>query len=124
MTGKHTPIYEDIQLPVLRRLQETPEISQRALARELGVSVGSINFCIKALMEKGWVKIMDFSRNTHKLGYVYLLTPSGIRQKSHLAASFLQRKLIEYEALQREIAQLQAEVQTEEFSRSRAERIQ
>lgn len=87
-------------------------MSQRALAKELGVSLGSINFCIKALMEKGWVKIQNFSRSPHKLHYIYLLTPSGVKHKSLLASQFLQRKLVEYEALQQEIEQLQAEVRS------------
>lgn len=99
-----------MQLSVLRRLHESPEISQRALARDLGMSLGSINYCVKALMDKGWVKIQNFSRSTHKLGYVYLLTPSGIRNKALLATKFLQRKLVEYEALQQEIEQLKREV--------------
>jgi len=101
---------EEMQLQVLRLLQESPEHSQRAIARELGVSLGSINFCFQALAEKGWVKLHNFSQSKHKLGYVYLLTPSGVKQKSRLAASFLRRKLVEYETLEREIEYLRIEV--------------
>jgi len=102
-----------MQLQVLRLLQESPEHSQRAIARELGVSLGSINYCFKALAEKGWVKLHNFTQSKHKLGYAYLLTPSGVRQKSRLAASFLKHKLVEYEALEREIEELRAEVSAE-----------
>ena len=99
-----------MQLQVLRLLQESPEHSQRAIARELGVSLGSINYCFQALAEKGWVKLHNFSQSKHKLGYMYLLTPSGVKQKSKLAASFLKRKLVEYEALEREIEALRHEL--------------
>lgn len=101
---------EDIQFQVLRRLRERPDISQRELARELGVSLGSVNFCFQALVQKGWVKIQNFQQSNHKLGYMYLLTPAGITEKSVLTARFLARKMREYEALRREIELLQAEV--------------
>lgn len=104
---------EEIQLRVLRRLHEDPDLSQRALARELGISLGSINYCFQALAEKGWVKMQSFNQSRHKLRYAYLLTPAGIKQKSRLTALFLKRKLAEYEALQREIAQLKADLPTE-----------
>jgi EPS-associated MarR family transcriptional regulator len=101
---------EEIQLQVLRLLQKNPQQSQRTIARELGISLGSINFCFQALAEKGWVKLQSFSQSQHKLGYVYLLTPSGVAQKSKLTASFLKRKLAEYESLQREVELLKSEV--------------
>ncbi|HYD74980.1 MAG TPA: MarR family EPS-associated transcriptional regulator [Ramlibacter sp.] len=101
---------EDIQFQVLRRLRERPDISQRELARELGVSLGSVNFCFQALVQKGWIKIQNFQQSNHKLGYMYLLTPAGITEKSVLTARFLARKMREYEALRREIELLQAEV--------------
>jgi EPS-associated MarR family transcriptional regulator len=88
----------------------SPEMSQRELAEALGVSVGAANYCLKALVEKGWVKLENFQKNPNKLGYLYLLTPMGIRAKAQLTTSFLRRKLAEYEALQAEIHQLQAEV--------------
>ena len=100
-----------MQLQVLRRLHESPEISQRGLAKELGVSLGSINHCFKALAAKGWVKVQNFGRSPNKMGYVYLLTPSGVAEKSALTARFLKRKLEEYEALQLEIEELKREVE-------------
>ena len=104
---------EEIQLHVLRRLSTAPELSQRALARELGISLGSINYCFQSLVEKGWIKVHNFSQNPHKLRYAYLLTPHGIAQKSRLTAEFLKRKLAEYEALQKEIEELRAEAANE-----------
>lgn len=101
---------EEIQFAVLRRLQDTPELSQRALARELGISLGSINYCFQALVEKGWVKMQNFSQSKRKLRYAYLLTPAGIAGKSKLTAEFLKRKLGEYEQLQVEIQALKAEL--------------
>lgn len=85
-------------------------MSQRSLARELNISLGSINFCFRALIEKGLVKVQNFSNSKHKFGYVYLLTPSGISEKSKLTAAFLKRKIGEYEALKAEIDQLKAEL--------------
>lgn len=97
---------------MLRRLYETPDVSQRTLAKELGISLGSINFCFQALVDKGWVKMQNFSQSKHKMGYVYLLTPAGIAEKSALTARFLKRKLEEYEVLQQEIEALRLEVFT------------
>ena len=85
-------------------------MSQRELAEALGVSVGAANYCLKALVEKGWVKLENFQKNPNKLGYLYLLTPMGITAKAQLTAGFLRRKMAEYEALRAEIDQLQAEV--------------
>ena len=94
----------------MRRLHQTPELSQRALAKELDISLGSINFCFKAVAEKGWVKIQNFSQSKNKLCYAYLLTPDGVTEKSRLTAEFLKRKLAEYDALQQEIKTLKAEM--------------
>ena len=101
---------EEIQLKVLRRLQQTPEVSQRVLAKELGISLGSINFCFQALVEKGFVKMENFSQSPNKLRYAYLLTPTGVAQKSKLTAEFMKRKVAEYGALQVEIESLKAEI--------------
>lgn len=97
-------------MKVLRRLQQTPEVSQRILARELGISLGSINFCFQALVDKGWVKMQNFSQSKNKLRYAYLLTPTGISEKSKLTAKFMMRKVAEYEALQIEIEALKFEI--------------
>jgi EPS-associated MarR family transcriptional regulator len=94
---------DEIQFKVLRMLHEQPDLSQRSLAKELGVSLGGINYCFKALLEKGWVKLENFSQSRHKLGYVYLLTPEGVVQKSNLTAEFLRRKILEYKMLKAEI---------------------
>lgn len=101
---------EEIQFEVLRRLHQMPEVSQRTLARELGISLGSINFCLQALVEKGWIKMQNFSQSKNKLRYAYLLTPAGVTEKSKLTAEFLKRKVAEYETLHAEIEALRAEV--------------
>ena len=101
---------EEIQFEVLRRLHQTPQVSQRALAKDLGVGLGTINFCFQALVEKGLVKMQNFSQSTNKLRYAYLLTPAGVAEKSKLTAEFLRRKVAEYEALQAEIETLKAEI--------------
>ena len=101
---------EERQLDALRLLATNPDITQRELAEALGVSLGAANYCLKALVEKGWVKLENFQKNPHKLGYLYLLTPMGIAAKTSLTATFLKRKLEEYETLKAEIQQLKSEV--------------
>ena len=101
---------EERQLDALRLLEKKPEMTQRELAEALGVSLGATNYCLKALVERGWVKLENFQRNPDKLGYLYLLTPMGISAKATLTAQFLKRKLAEYEALEAEIERLQNEV--------------
>lgn len=101
---------EEIQFEVLRRLGQSPDLSQRTLAKELGISLGSINYCFRALLEKGWIKVHNFSQSKHKLRYAYLLTPEGVLEKSKLTAEFLRRKTAEYEALQAEIDTLKSEM--------------
>ena len=101
-----TTLSDERQLKALRLLQEHPEMSQRQLADNLGVSLGAANYCLKALVEKGWVKLENFQKNPNKLGYLYLLTPIGITAKTQLTASFLKRKLMEYEDLKSEIEEL------------------
>jgi EPS-associated MarR family transcriptional regulator len=95
---------------LMRLIEQKPQISQREIADQLGVSLGGINYCIKALIEKGYVKVSNFSENPHKLGYVYLLTPSGIGAKAAIMGRFLKRKLAEYESLKEEIESLQGPV--------------
>lgn len=101
---------EDISYKVIKLIEQDPEISQRDLSRELGVSLGKVNYCLKALVDKGWVKAKNFKNNRNKLAYRYLLTPQGMQQKTQLTASFLKRKVVEYERLQEEIAALRKEV--------------
>jgi MarR family transcriptional regulator, temperature-dependent positive regulator of motility len=96
---------------LMRLIEQNPRVSQRDIADQLGVSLGAINYCIKALIEKGYVKVTNFTENPHKLGYAYLLTPSGIAAKASLTGQFLRRKLAEFEALKIEIASLQGSSQ-------------
>lgn len=104
---------EERQFKALKILELQPEMSQRQLAAELDVSLGAANYCLKALVEKGWVKLENFQKNPNKLGYLYLLTPVGIAAKSTLTAKFLKRKLGEYEALKGEIEDLQSQIDSE-----------
>ena len=103
-------VSEDVQFRVLRLLENQAHLSQREMAAELALSLGGINYCLKALVEKGQVKIHNFRKSNSKIGYAYLLTPSGLEKKSRMAASFLRRKLQEYEALRREIDNLEREL--------------
>ncbi|MDP2240489.1 MAG: MarR family EPS-associated transcriptional regulator [Burkholderiales bacterium] len=96
---------------LLKLLEVQPNLSQRELARELGVSLGKINYCLAALIEKGWIKARNFRNNRDKLSYAYLLTPSGIEQKATLTVNFLRRKMAEYDALKHEIEELKREVE-------------
>ena len=100
----------DRHLSALRLLDANPDMTQRQLASALGVSVGAANYCLKALVEKGWVKLENFQSNPTKLGYLYLLTPAGMAAKTQLTARFLKRKLQEYDDLKAEIETLKAEV--------------
>lgn len=101
---------EERQLNTLRLLATNPDMTQRELAEALGVSLGATNYCLKALVKKGWVKLESFQNNPNKLGYLYLLTPMGIAAKTALTARFLKRKLADYEALKIEIERLKSEV--------------
>ena len=106
---------EEFELRLLAKLQDQPHVSQRGLAADLGISLGSVNYCLKALTQKGFVKAENFSKNSHKLGYAYLLTPKGINAKARLTASFLKRKQAEYYQLKQEIAELRAQVERDEI---------
>jgi MarR family transcriptional regulator, temperature-dependent positive regulator of motility len=101
---------EDIHYQVLKILEANPEISQRELAGELGVSLGKVNYCIKALIDKGLVKARNFKNSANKRAYFYKLTPAGLEAKAKISVRFLQRKLEEYDALRMEIEELQIEL--------------
>src|SRR5262245_6476181 len=101
---------DEYRSKILRILEESPEISQRELARELGVSLGRTNYCLQALMEKGMVKANNFKNSKNKKAYMYFLTRKGIAEKARATARFLERKTAEYEALQREIETLRREM--------------
>lgn len=100
---------EDVHFRVLRLLESRPDASQREIAEELGVSLGAINFCVKALIDKGHIKLANFKASKNKLGYVYVMTPEGLAHRAQLAAGFIKRKIAEFEAIQAELEQLQAE---------------
>ena len=108
---------QDIRLDLLRKLESTPHFTQRELSRDMGVSLGKVNYCLKKLTEKGLIKLTNFTHNPNKMGYAYLLTPSGIEEKTRLTFSFLKRKLNEYEILKKEIKALQLE--SEEMANER-----
>ena len=95
---------------LLKVLEENPEMSQRQIAAALGVSLGKVNFCLRALIEIGSVKVSNFSRSPNKKAYVYLLTPKGIEEKAKVTLRFLAKKQNEYEELKREINELKNEV--------------
>ena len=101
---------EKTRYRLLKLLEANPELSQRQLAGELGVSVGKINFCLNALLDKGLLKVRNFRGNRNKLVYAYYLTPKGAKEKVRATVGFLKRKLAEYEGLQREIEELKREV--------------
>jgi EPS-associated MarR family transcriptional regulator len=104
---------DEYRYKILKLLETQPEISQRELAKNLGVSLGKANFCLKALMEVGLIKATNFRNSQNKLAYMYLLTPTGIEAKSAITVSFLRSKLREYELLQLEISSLMQESNVE-----------
>ena len=101
---------DEYRLKILKAVEADPQISQRALAKQLGVSLGKTNFCLKALIEKGLIKAENFKNNPKKSGYLYLLTLQGIEEKAALTKAFLVRKLQEHEELTAEIEMLRREV--------------
>ena len=90
-------------LNVLRKIQNKPESTQRELAQELGFSLGKLNYCLKSLQKKGFVKIKNFKRNPKKFNYLYVLTPRGIAEKTKLTLNFMKRKIREYDELKKEL---------------------
>ena len=109
-----TSARDELRLRVLRALEANPELSQRQLAAELGVSLGGVNYALKALIDRGFVKADNFRKSGSKVAYLYVLTPKGIAEKSALATAFLGRKLEEYEVLRQEIEALKGEVGSHE----------
>lgn len=106
-------IDQEIHLKLLRHLQANPQVSQRELAKHLGVSLGKTNYCLQALVEKGLVKARNFKNNANKRAYLYLLTPKGLRAKAQISVRFLQRKIEEHEALHAEIEELRSELKND-----------
>ena len=106
-------IAEQAKLKILQQLVIKPDISQRELAKALGISLGSVNYCLQALVEKGCIKMHNFQNKKNKLTYAYLLTPAGIKEKMLLTKHFLERKMSEYDALCAEIEALRLEVEAD-----------
>jgi len=100
----------ELQFRVLRLLESNPHLSQRELSKSLGVSLGSVNYCLNALVSKGLVKIQNFKNNQNKWVYAYLLTPQGLAEKTALTGAFLKSRVQEYQVLKAEIESLSCEV--------------
>jgi len=99
----------DVHYKLMRLVESNPGMSQRELARELGISLGKVNYCLRALIRRGWVKATNFTNSQNKAAYMYLLTPRGVEEKARLTMRFLQVKMQEYEALRAEIEQMHQE---------------
>ena len=104
------PSNDDIRFRVMRALEANPQLSQRDLAKTLGISLGVVNYCLRGLVEKGQVKVSNFRASGNKLRYAYVLTPRGVLERARLTKNFLQRRMAEHEALRAEIAALQEEL--------------
>ena len=91
------------ELNVLRKLKKKPSISQRELAKDLSLSLGKINYCLKALKQKGLIKVKNFKKSPHKYKYIYLITPKGISEKTKLTINFMKQKIREYDELKSEL---------------------
>tara|TARA_Y100000996_G_C22310641_1_gene556090 strand:+ start:169 stop:492 length:324 start_codon:yes stop_codon:yes gene_type:complete len=94
---------QEDQFEVLRKIKTNPKATQRELAKDLGFSLGKLNYCLKGLKTKGLIKINNFSKNPNKINYIYILTPKGIAEKTKLTINFMKRKMKEYEELKKEI---------------------
>lgn len=107
---------DEYRYKILKLVEEKPEISQRELAAELGISLGKANFCLKALIEVGFLKATNFRNSKNKLAYMYLLTPTGVEEKAKITLRFLKNKMQEYESLKLQINQLSQEIKVEDIS--------
>jgi EPS-associated MarR family transcriptional regulator len=101
----------DMHYKLMRLLESNPEMSQRDVARALGVSLGKVNYCLRELIKKGWLKATHFKNSQNKAAYMYLLTPRGIEEKAGLTVRFLNEKVREYEALRAEIRAIRREAE-------------
>ncbi|HUP59831.1 MAG TPA: MarR family EPS-associated transcriptional regulator [Thermoanaerobaculia bacterium] len=113
MAERSAYLSDDLRYQLLKMLEASPNLSQRELAGALGISVGKVNYCVKALVRKGWVKARNFKNSRNKLAYTYYLTPRGLDEKSQLAIEFLKIKLREVEGLRAEIAEMQRQARGE-----------
>ena len=105
------PIDDEVRYYLLKLLETSPQLSQRQLAKTMGVSLGKANYCLRAFIERGWVKAKSFSQSKKKRAYSYLLTPKGVNEKARVTARFLKLKIRQYENLKTQIEQLQQEVE-------------
>jgi len=119
--SRQARLQEDTNFRVLKILSDNPQINQRELSKQLGLSLGGINYCLRALIEKGYIKAQNFNASNRKLGYAYLLTPKGVGEKTSLAYRFLYRKMREYEDLRAEIEGLKLDVWTSKLANGDAE---
>lgn len=103
-------ITDEVRYRLLRYLEEKPDASQRELAHELGISLGKVNYCLRALMDKGWIKLRNFKDSHRKWTYAYVLTPSGIEEKANVTVAFFRRKTAEFDELTRQLETLREEV--------------
>lgn len=102
---------DEVRYKLMRLLEANPKMSQRDAARELSISLGKVNYCVQALIRKGWIKASRFKNSRSKAAYMYLLTPRGIEEKASLTVEFLQIKMREYEMLRAEIEQMRRDVE-------------
>jgi EPS-associated MarR family transcriptional regulator len=109
----------DVHFRVLHLLEEEPEVTQRELAQKLGISLGAVNYCLKALIEIGHIKVGNFSKNPNKSIYLYILTPKGLAEKAKHTSDFLMRKMGEYLALKNEIDAIQSKVKSDKHRKGR-----
>lgn len=101
---------DEVRYSLLRLIAANPKMSQREVARHLGISLGKVNYCLTSLAEKGWIKAVNFKNSRNKIAYTYFLTPRGIEEKARVTKRFLQRKLREYEELRADIERIREEV--------------
>ncbi len=106
------PLSDDLRYQLLKELDTNPDISQRELAKSVGISLGKTNYCLKALVEAGWVKAGNFARSENKINYAYVLTPKGLSEKTAVTVRFLKKKQTQYEQLEQEIVELKKEANT------------
>ncbi|MBF9050467.1 MarR family EPS-associated transcriptional regulator [Roseobacter sp. HKCCD9010] len=116
MAGQQSKLQDDVRFRILRLLEQNPEMSQRDLAQAVGISTGSAHYLLKALVEKGLIKLGNFTASEDKRRYAYLLTPKGVSEKAALTKRFLIRKMAEYEMLKTEIEEVQGDLAEAELA--------
>ncbi len=119
----NNPYEQEIRYRLLKILSNNSNLTQREMARDMGISLGKVNFCLSELTKRGFIKINRFKNSANKAQYIYLLTPRGIEEKARLALSFLKRKITEYEEIKRQIKDLAREVQNETLGEIHAENL-